>query len=248
VLQACLGGTDGAANLRRLMLKRAVFLPKSFYIDSFAFLKLIFFALTKFKGLLSTFIGTSNVLLPFMLFVMFLSLNVLSLQDLCKLPQTSGLINHSLLMELSKLTASLEVGKSSPPDGCVLNDGQLGAKLSTYTASRAASRRCPNSRKIMAILQAITCWEVWKGRNLHYLENKPSKPWSTVQRIWHHLCIYMRAAWKKQMIWVRAKKINSRKAKLSMQKDWQKHYPLEHQTLRIGCTVSPTKTRLKHRA
>jgi hypothetical protein len=76
--------------------------------------------------------------------------------------------------------------------------------------------------KLWAILRAVTCWEIWKARCAHYMEDICTTPASIIQKIWHRLSIYLGIFWRQKLTKIRTRGLDPIKATKDMQRDFSK--------------------------
>lgn len=46
------------------------------------------------------------------------------------------------------------------------------------------------------ILRAVVCWQIWKDRNCHYLDDKPASAQRVIRKSWHRLRVYLHKEWR----------------------------------------------------
>jgi hypothetical protein len=78
----------------------------------------------------------------------------------------------------------------------------------------------PVPKILWAILRVIRCWEIWKARCQHYMQNQRSSSRSIIRRIWHRLSIYLQLFWRRKKVKMRSKKLTRSKARNQMQKEF----------------------------
>jgi hypothetical protein len=80
----------------------------------------------------------------------------------------------------------------------------------------------PVPKILWAIVRAISCWEIWKARCRHYMDNQSSTSKNIIRRIWNRLGIYLRLFWKRKKVKICGKKLTRNKARHQMQKEFGK--------------------------
>lgn len=70
--------------------------------------------------------------------------------------------------------------------------------------------------RLLQILRAVICWQVWKARNKHYMANRVTDHRRTIRKAWHRLSMYLRKEWSHLMRKVHSGKITLAEADLKM--------------------------------
>ena len=94
-------------------------------------------------------------------------------------------------------------------------------------------------KKLWAILRAVTCWEIWKARCTHYMEDIRTTPASIICTIWYRLNVYLRLFWRHKFSKIRTRRLDPVKAQLDIQRDFG-HCPQIWYLHKLRMCVPPT--------
>lgn len=76
------------------------------------------------------------------------------------------------------------------------------------------------SKKVWAIVRAVSCWEIWKARCKHYMENHHAAPATVIRNIWRRIGRYLRLFWSQKRAKIKTGQLDPDKAKMDMQRDF----------------------------
>lgn len=81
------------------------------------------------------------------------------------------------------------------------NRHNVGGLPITLTAAHVfIAHPLPVEWKILAkfwhILRAVSCWQIWKAKNEHYMANDRSGHRRTIRKSWHRFGTYLRKEWR----------------------------------------------------
>lgn len=75
-------------------------------------------------------------------------------------------------------------------------------------------------KKFWAIVRAVSCWEIWKARCKHYMENHHAAPATVIRNIWRRIGRYLRLFWRQKRAKIKSAQLDPDKAKMDMQRDF----------------------------
>jgi hypothetical protein len=77
-------------------------------------------------------------------------------------------------------------------------------------------------KKFWAIFRAVTCWEIWKARCSHFMEDVRTTPISIIRKIWYRVCIYLSLFWRLKCSKIRTGPMEAGRAVQQMQRDFRR--------------------------